>query len=41
MFTGNDFYGKPLDIWASGVTLYNMVYGKLPFDESNPIALKK
>jgi [calcium/calmodulin-dependent protein kinase] kinase len=25
------FRGKPADIWASGITLYLMIYGELPF----------
>lgn len=31
MLTGENFYGKPLDIWAAGVTLYMFVYGYPPF----------
>lgn len=35
-FTGpegwsREFKGKPLDIWAAGVTLFYMAYGELPF----------
>lgn len=29
------------DIWASGVVLFAMVYGKLPFDDSDPAKLLK
>ena len=28
---GKVFKGKPLDIWATGITLYNTVFGYLPF----------
>ncbi|KAH9106836.1 hypothetical protein LEN26_014447 [Aphanomyces euteiches] len=31
MLTGEKFKGKPVDIWACGVTLYMFVYGCLPF----------
>jgi len=39
---GESFAGKPLDIWALGVTLYIMIYRKLPFypkNEGNMIEL--
>lgn len=28
---GDPYYGKPADVWAYGMTLYVMIYGKLPF----------
>uniref|UniRef100_K3X1B3 Protein kinase domain-containing protein n=1 Tax=Globisporangium ultimum (strain ATCC 200006 / CBS 805.95 / DAOM BR144) TaxID=431595 RepID=K3X1B3_GLOUD len=32
MLTGESFRGKPVDIWACGVTLYMFVYGHPPFE---------
>jgi len=29
------FKGKGADIWAGGVTLYYLIFGKLPFREKN------
>jgi len=34
--TGDNFDAKLADIWATGVTLYVMTYGKPPFISSNP-----
>ena len=31
----SDFKGKPIDIWALGVTLYILCYKKFPFDSEN------
>ncbi|KAG6574585.1 CAMKK/CAMKK-META protein kinase [Phytophthora cinnamomi] len=31
MLTGEGFQGKPVDIWACGITLYMFVYGHPPF----------
>jgi len=31
MLTGENFQGKPVDIWACGITLYMFVYGHPPF----------
>lgn len=28
---GKNFDGKGLDVWAGGITLYQMIYGTLPF----------
>ena len=28
-----EIYGEPVDVWASGVTLYYMIHGELPFNE--------
>jgi len=29
------FHGRPADVWAAGVTLYCMLYGRLPFTGAN------
>ena len=34
-------HGKKIDIWASGVSLYNMASGKLPFTANTMIALQR
>lgn len=34
------FRGKPLDMWASGITLYNMAFGELPFFSKDQMKLK-
>ncbi|EAR97504.1 Serine/Threonine kinase domain protein (macronuclear) [Tetrahymena thermophila SB210] len=34
------FKAPPLDIWATGVTLYIMIYGSVPFKEKKLIELK-
>lgn len=31
MLTGDNFRGKPIDVWACGITLYMFVYGHPPF----------
>ena len=28
-------YGKEIDIWAAGIVLYMLVYGKSPFQDMN------
>eukprot|EP00096_Caligus_rogercresseyi_P008932 TRINITY_DN2929_c0_g1_i1.p2 TRINITY_DN2929_c0_g1~~TRINITY_DN2929_c0_g1_i1.p2 ORF type:complete len:629 (-),score=156.70 TRINITY_DN2929_c0_g1_i1:1778-3664(-) len=33
------FSGKAADIWSMGVTLYSIVYGKVPFHDENILAL--
>lgn len=38
----NSFEGKPLDIWALGVTMFILIFKKLPFyleNEENVIGL--
>ena len=30
-----------IDVWALGITLYCLIYGRVPFHESNPFALMK
>ncbi|XP_076434840.1 calcium/calmodulin-dependent protein kinase kinase 2-like [Babylonia areolata] len=35
------FYGKALDLWAMGVTLYCFVFGRVPFEEEYILALHK
>jgi serine/threonine protein kinase len=37
--TGEKYSGKSADIWACAVTLYQMVFGKLPFNSANRINL--
>jgi serine/threonine protein kinase len=36
---GEKYSGKIADIWACAVTLYQMVFGKLPFNSANRIGL--
>jgi [calcium/calmodulin-dependent protein kinase] kinase len=38
---GDTFHGKAADIWAMGITLYFFVYGVLPFNDANILALHK
>lgn len=33
--SGESYRGKPADVWAFGMTLYVMIYGKLPFFEAD------
>ncbi|CAK88262.1 unnamed protein product (macronuclear) [Paramecium tetraurelia] len=40
-YLGQNFDGKPVDIWAGGVTLYQMVYGKLPFTSQKSMELRQ
>ncbi|OXA39793.1 Serine/threonine-protein kinase 40 [Folsomia candida] len=35
------YAGKPADMWALGVILYTMLYGKFPFFDVNPYVLLK
>lgn len=39
MLTGENFRGKPVDIWACGVTLYMFVYGHPPFEAKTMMEL--
>ncbi|CAD8115080.1 unnamed protein product [Paramecium sonneborni] len=41
VFKGQNFDGKPVDIWAGGVTLYQMVYGRLPFPSQKSLELRQ
>ncbi|XP_053673621.1 uncharacterized protein LOC128723880 [Anopheles nili] len=36
---GKPYRGKPSDMWALGVILYTIVYGKFPFHDTTPTAL--
>ena len=39
---GNKYKGEPIDVWSSGITLYNMVCGLVPFwDDNDEILYKK
>jgi 5'-AMP-activated protein kinase catalytic alpha subunit len=39
MVAGKAYFGSCVDIWSSGVTLYAMVCGYLPFEESDTALL--
>lgn len=41
VFLGGVVKGKPLDIWASGITLFQMVYGIHPFYQGKADDLTK
>lgn len=32
---GDPYFGKPADVWAYGMMIYVMIYGKLPFFEAD------
>lgn len=36
-----EYEGRPVDIWALGVTLFYMVSGRLPFDGPNLLKLSE
>lgn len=36
VLSGNPYKGKPSDIWALGVMLYTMMYGRFPFYDHDP-----
>jgi serine/threonine-protein kinase 40 len=38
---GKPYRGKPSDMWALGVVLYTMIFGKFPFVDTTPTALFK
>ena len=35
MIAGEDYYGLQADIWSSGITLYAMLCGYLPFEHND------
>ena len=35
MIRGKKYYGLGVDLWAAGIILFAMLYGYLPFDDSN------
>ena len=36
-----EFKPKPLDVWAMGVSIYSVVFGKLPFENNEEIKTKE
>ena len=36
-----EFKPKPLDVWALGVSIYSVVFGKLPFENNEEIKTKE
>lgn len=41
VLAGKPYKGKPSDVWAMGVILFTMVFGKFPFLDTTPSALFK
>ena len=39
MVTGRKYFGDTVDIWSSGIVLYSMVCGYLPFEDDNQTVL--
>jgi 5'-AMP-activated protein kinase catalytic alpha subunit len=39
MIAGKRYKGVDVDIWSSGVTLYAMLVGYLPFEDPNTVQL--
>ena len=41
MLEGKEYDGLKIDIWSSGIILYALVCGSLPFDDANTMQLYK
>jgi serine/threonine protein kinase len=39
MIAGKEYRGIDIDIWSSGVTLYAMLVGYLPFEDTDTVQL--
>jgi serine/threonine protein kinase len=35
LINGDPYDPELIDVWSCGITLYSMIYGRLPFDEKN------
>jgi 5'-AMP-activated protein kinase catalytic alpha subunit len=39
MIAGKKYHGKQVDIWSTGVIMFAMICGYLPFEDPNTAAL--